>query len=78
MPDGCPLTLAGRADSKWRERIGNAVPPPSVRAVGEVILRALLLSRVDAWELSATGIWDFLQHFLQVRLQNQCPKQTIT
>ncbi len=57
MPDGRPLQLAGKSDARWRERIGNAVPPPAAKAFGRVILRALLLSQVDGWELAETGIW---------------------
>ncbi|HBX23995.1 MAG TPA: DNA cytosine methyltransferase [Desulfotomaculum sp.] len=57
MPDGRPLTLAGRSDAKWRERIGNAVPRKAARAMARQILRSLLLSEQDAWEMSATPIW---------------------
>jgi len=57
MPDGSPVVLAGKSDAKWRERIGNAVPPPAARAIGEQILRTLLLSKMDAWELSHEEIW---------------------
>lgn len=57
MPDGKPLILSGKSDARWRERIGNAVPPPTAKAIGEVILRALLLSKLGEWELSATPIW---------------------
>lgn len=58
-PDGSPLTLAGNSDRRWRERIGNAVPPPAARAIGEAILRALLPSREGLWVLSKYGtpIW---------------------
>lgn len=57
LPDGRPLVLAGRSDAKWRERIGNAVPPPAARAIAGQILRALMLSRFGAWELSVTPVW---------------------
>jgi len=57
MPDGKPVVLAGKSDAKWRERIGNAVPPPAAQAIGEQILRTLLLNAMGTWELSATGIW---------------------
>lgn len=56
-PDGNPVVLAGSSDAKWRERIGNAVPPPAAKAIGHQILRALLLSAADAWELSNEPIW---------------------
>lgn len=57
MSDGCPVILAGKSDAKWRERIGNAVPPPAAQAIGEQVLRTLLLNALDVWELSATPIW---------------------
>lgn len=57
MPDGKPVVLAGKSDAKWRERIGNAVPPPAAQAIGEQILRTLLLIALGTWELSANGIW---------------------
>lgn len=57
MPDGSPVVLAGKSDAKWRERIGNAVPPPAAQAIGEQILRTLLLNTLGTWELSANGIW---------------------
>lgn len=57
MPDDSPVVLAGKSDAKWRERIGNAVPPPAAQAIGEQILRTLLLNALGTWELSATGVW---------------------
>lgn len=58
MPDGRPLTLAGNSDARWRERIGNAVPPPTAEAIAEEILTAMLASEVkEEWRLSAAGIW---------------------
>ncbi|SFR07132.1 DNA cytosine methyltransferase [Desulfoscipio geothermicus] len=57
MPDGRPLQLAGKSDRRWRQRIGDAVPPASAEAWGVVILRALLPSRKGAWAMGATDIW---------------------
>lgn len=57
MPDGSPLVLAGRSDGKWRERVGNAVPPPTAKAIGESVMRALLPSIYGEWVLGATEIW---------------------
>jgi site-specific DNA-cytosine methylase len=57
MPDGRPLVLAGKSDSRWRERIGNAVPPPAARAMGEQVLIALLQAEAGDWALGCTGIW---------------------
>jgi site-specific DNA-cytosine methylase len=64
--DGKPLRLAtmqsiGRkgekAPSSTTERIGNAVPVGSARAIGESILTALLAARLGTWMLSAEAIW---------------------
>lgn len=57
ITDRQPLTLAGNSDARWRERIGNAVPPPAARTIGMTILRALLLAAHGAWELSCTPVW---------------------
>lgn len=57
MPDGRPLQLAGKSDARWRERIGNAVPPPAARAIGEQILFALMVSAKGEWALGSTGVW---------------------
>lgn len=57
MPDGSPLILAGKLDAAWRERIGNAVPPPAARAIAEQILLALMASQRNEWALGSTGIW---------------------
>jgi site-specific DNA-cytosine methylase len=57
LPDGRPLQLAGKSDARWRERIGNAVPPPAARAIGEQMLMALLVSSRGEWALGNTGIW---------------------
>ena len=43
------LELEGLSDAKWRERIGNAVPPDAAQAMAETIGRTLLM----AW--SGTG-----------------------
>ncbi len=42
MPDGRPLTLAGKSQARSREAIGNAVPPPAAKAIGDLMLLALL------------------------------------
>jgi site-specific DNA-cytosine methylase len=38
------LELDGLSDSAWRERIGNAVPPPAAQAIASVMGRTLLLA----------------------------------
>ncbi len=57
MPDGTPFQLAGRSDAKWRERIGNAVPPPAARAIAGEALRALMAQSDGVWLMDATEIW---------------------
>lgn len=55
--DGVPLVFAGSSHTRWREAIGNAVPPPAALAVGEQLLRALLLSKLGAFALDSSPIW---------------------
>lgn len=55
--DGKPLKLAGKSISKWRERIGNAVPVHAARAIAETLLTALLAAKLGTWTLGSTGIW---------------------
>ena len=57
LPDGRPLQLTGRADSRWRERIGNAVPPPAAQAIAETILRSLIPATRGVCALAAESIW---------------------
>lgn len=57
MRDGSPLQLAGESDARWRERIGNMVPPPAAKAIAEVDLKAKIMSIFNAWELSHSKIW---------------------
>jgi hypothetical protein len=41
-----------------RERIGNAVPPPTAAAIGSEMARTLLLEALDtSFALSATEVW---------------------
>lgn len=52
------LELEGQSDSAWRERIGNAVPPPAARAIAGVMGRTLLLAwSGETFMLSAEPIW---------------------
>ena len=58
MPDKIsPLTLAGRADKRWRERIGNAVPPPAAQAIAEALLRSLIPAVHGRTARHAGDIW---------------------
>jgi hypothetical protein len=46
------------ADSAWRERIGNAVPPPAAQAIASVMGQTLLLAwSGETFTLSAQPIW---------------------
>lgn len=52
------LELEGGSDRAWRERIGNAVPPPAAKAIGEVLLQAIALSEQgETFILSDTPVW---------------------
>ena len=59
LADGKPFQLTGNSDAKWRERIGNAVPPPAAKVIGDAILRALLPSERKEFVFSAyhTPVW---------------------
>lgn len=52
------LELDGLSDSAWRERIGNAVPPPAAEAIASVMGKTLLLAWVgETFMLSSEPIW---------------------
>lgn len=52
------LVLDGSSHSRWRERIGNAVPPPAAKAIAGVMGQVLLLARSgQTFALSSTPIW---------------------
>lgn len=57
----CPeeqLALDGLSDSAWRERIGNAVPPPAAQAIAETMGRTLLMAWAgESFQLSTLPIW---------------------
>lgn len=57
MADGTPFELVGNNDAKWRERIGNAVPPAAARAIAETMLRSLLAAQDGTWLMAAEEIW---------------------
>lgn len=54
---GQPLKLSGKSDSKWRERIGNAVPVGAATAIAETMLRAMLPQLKNEIALGWTQIW---------------------
>jgi hypothetical protein len=50
--------LDGMSDQAWRERIGNAVPPPAAQAIASEMGRTLLLAwSGESFRLSASPIW---------------------
>lgn len=52
------LELDGLSDSAWRERIGNAVPPPAAKAIADTMGRTLLLAwSGETFMLSNEPIW---------------------
>lgn len=57
LVDGKPLVLAGTSHTRWREAIGNAVPPPAALAIGEQLLRALLIAKLGAFALDSNPVW---------------------
>ena len=55
---GAPLVLDGKSHSRWREAIGNAVPPPTAQAVASVMGHALLAAGAgETFTLEATPVW---------------------
>lgn len=61
--DGKPLSLStmrlpkGVIRTSDQERVGNAVPPPAARAIGEKMLTALAESALGAFSLSSDAVW---------------------
>lgn len=55
--DGKPLVLDGRSSSAWRERIGNAIPPPSAQAIASETLLTLLAAKLGRFVLSSNEVW---------------------
>ncbi|RZK99061.1 MAG: hypothetical protein EOP36_20360 [Rubrivivax sp.] len=52
------MTLDTNSDGQHREWIGNAVPPDAAEAVGNEILRTLMLADAgETFQLSATPVW---------------------
>lgn len=50
--------LDGNSDQAWRERIGNAVPRKSARAMAEEMLRTLMLADAgETFQLSSAPVW---------------------
>lgn len=54
---GAPLTLAGKSRARWAERIGNAVPVGTARAIAGQMLRTLSAAVDGSLHLSSSAIW---------------------
>lgn len=54
---GAPLVLAGTSHTRWREAIGNAVPPDAAEKIAEQLLRSLLLSALGVFTLDNNEVW---------------------
>lgn len=56
--DGSLISFAGKSDAKWREQIGNSVPPPAARAIGNVMAKTMLMEALDQpFSLTQESIW---------------------
>lgn len=57
-PDNDRFLLSGQSDSDWRERIGNAVPPPAAKAIASMMGETLLLAWAgETFTLSSNHLW---------------------
>lgn len=55
---GEPIRFAGPASSRWRTRIGNAVPAPAAQAIAEQMLLTLAYADAGAFTLSGdSSVW---------------------
>lgn len=55
--NGEPLRLAGRKRDGWCERIGNAVPVGTAKAIATQMLVTLVHAAVEGFALSTTPVW---------------------
>jgi site-specific DNA-cytosine methylase len=55
--NGKPLKLAGRKRGGWCERIGNAVPVGTAKAIATQMLVTLVNATVESFSLQSTGVW---------------------
>lgn len=51
------LQLGGRSHQAWRQRIGNAIPPPAAEAIGRSALATLQASRQGTLLLCGEPVW---------------------
>jgi len=58
FPVGPDFEMDGTSHTSWRERIGNAVPPPAAQAIAGVMGQVLLLAATGTtFTLASTPIW---------------------
>ena len=58
FPVGPNFALEGVSHTRWREAIGNAVPPPAAQAIAGVMGQVLLLAATgQTFSLESTPIW---------------------
>ena len=58
FPVGPDFALDGASHTRWREAIGNAVPPPAAQAIAGVMGQVLLLAATgQTFSLESTPIW---------------------
>jgi len=55
--DGSWLELSGSNKRQARVRVGNAVPPPSARAIAEICMETLEAAAAGRLLLSGSGVW---------------------
>ncbi len=54
---GRPLSLEGASVSRWRERIGNAIPVQTAEVIGRQMLIALTEASLGTMSLGSTPVW---------------------
>lgn len=58
--DGSPLVLSGDSEKKWREHIGNMVPPPAACAIATSMLATMIPNLLFGewhWDIDGNDIW---------------------
>lgn len=58
--DGSPLVLSGGSEKKWREHIGNMVPPPAACAIATSMLATMMPNLLFSkwhWDVDGNDIW---------------------